>query len=107
MASNLTNTKPQAEGFYNTLSATRRFAWGDDLAWDEDFEQKNVGSPAAGTDVTWADDVDMVFFSGHGAPEEDSRSPDQDVRRRRSSVPDAVRRSSCSWIEAAAWMTGC
>lgn len=29
---NLSNTKAQAEGFYNTLSATRRFNWGDDLA---------------------------------------------------------------------------
>ena len=65
----LTNTQPQAEGFYNTLSATRRFNWGDDLAWDRDFEQSGVGSPADGTDQIWADDVDMVFFSGHGSPE--------------------------------------
>ena len=68
LANNLTNTKPQAEGFYNTLAATRRFAWGDDLAWDQDFEQKNVGAPSAGTDTAWADNVDMVFFSGHGSP---------------------------------------
>src|SRR5438105_584832 len=68
LASDLSNTKPQAEGFYTTLSATRQFALGDDLAWDQDFEQKNVGSPSAGTDETWADNVDMVFFSGHGSP---------------------------------------
>jgi hypothetical protein len=68
LASNLTNTKAQAEGFYNTLSATRQFAWGDDLAWDQDFEQKNVGAPSAGTDQFWADNVDMMFFSGHGCP---------------------------------------
>ncbi len=68
LASNLNNTKPQAEGFYNTLSATRRFQWGDDLAWDQDFEQQGAGSPATGTDTTWADNVDMVFFSGHGSP---------------------------------------
>ncbi len=66
---NLTQTKAQAEGFYNTLSATRRFNWGDDLAWDQDFEQAGVGSPPAGTDTTWVDDVDFVFFSGHGSPE--------------------------------------
>jgi hypothetical protein len=66
---NLTNTKPQAEGFYDTLSATRVFDWGDDLAWDRDFEEQGVGSPAEGTDTTWADNVDMVFFSGHGSPE--------------------------------------
>jgi hypothetical protein len=68
LAGDLTNTRPQAEGFYDTLSATRTFAWGDDLAWDQDFEQKHVGTPAAGTDTTWADDVDMVFFSRHGSP---------------------------------------
>jgi hypothetical protein len=68
-AANLTNTKPQAEGFYTTLSATRRFNWGDDLAWDQDFEQSGVGSPTAGTDTTWVDDVDFVFFSGHGSPD--------------------------------------
>lgn len=68
LAGNLTNTKPQAEGFYNTLSATRRFQWGDDLAWDRDFEQQGSGSPASGSDTIWADNVDMVFFSGHGSP---------------------------------------
>jgi hypothetical protein len=68
LAGDLSNTRPQAEGFYDTLSATRMFAWGDDLAWDQDFEQKDVGTPATGTDATWADDVDMVFFSGHGSP---------------------------------------
>jgi len=67
-ASNLTNTKPQAEGFYNTLSATRQFNWGDDLAWDQDFEQQGKGSPTTGTDTSWVDNVDMVFFSGHGSP---------------------------------------
>jgi hypothetical protein len=67
LAGNLSNTKAQAEGFYNTLSATRRFNWGDDLAWDQDFEQSGVGSPSSGTDTTWSDDVDFVFFSGHGS----------------------------------------
>ncbi len=64
----LINTKAQAEGFYNTLSGVRKFAWGDDLAWDQDFEEAGQGSPAAGTDRTWADNVDAVFFSGHGSP---------------------------------------
>src|SRR5688500_2549538 len=66
-ASNLSSTEEQAEGFYNTLSATRTFNWGDDLAWDEDFEEQGAGAPAAGTDTVWVDDVDMVFFSGHGS----------------------------------------
>ena len=68
-AGNLSNTKAQAEGFYNRLSATRRFDWGDDLAWDQDFEQRGTVLPTAGTDTTWVDNVDFVFFSGHGSPD--------------------------------------
>ena len=66
-ASNLTNTQAQAEGLYNNLSGVRRFNWGDDLAWDQDFEEQGVGSPATGTDNTWIDTVDIGFFSGHGS----------------------------------------
>ena len=67
LAGDLTNTKAQAEGFYNTLSGVRSFNWGDDLAWDRDFEQLGRGTPSSGTDTTWADNVDAVFFSGHGS----------------------------------------
>lgn len=66
-ASNLSNTQAQAEGLYNTLSGVRRFNWGDDLAWDQDFEEQGAGSPATGTDNTWIDTVDIAFFSGHGS----------------------------------------
>jgi hypothetical protein len=66
-AADLSNTKPQAEAFYTTLSGVRSFNWGDDLAWDQDFEQSGVGSPSSGTDTTWVDNVDFVFFSGHGS----------------------------------------
>lgn len=59
-AGNLTNTKSQAEGFYNRIDCTRRFNWGDDLAWDIDFEEP-------GDDHRWVDNVDIVFFSGHGS----------------------------------------
>ncbi len=65
-ASELKNNDNNARGFYNKLSGTRQFDYGDDLAWDQDFEQSGVGSPAAGTDNYYADDVDIVFFSGHG-----------------------------------------
>jgi hypothetical protein len=68
LQADLSNTKAQAEGFYNTLNATRQFNWGDDLAWDQDFEESGVGLPSGGTDTTWADNVDFVFFSGHGSP---------------------------------------
>ncbi len=66
-AANLSNTQAQAEGLLNTLSGVRRFNWGDDLAWDQDFEESGAGSPATGTDNTWIDTVDIAFFSGHGS----------------------------------------
>ncbi|WP_293676557.1 DUF6345 domain-containing protein [uncultured Phenylobacterium sp.] len=66
LASDLSNTRPQAEGFYNTLSATRSFNAGHDLAWDQDFKTQGAGSPASGADPNLADNVDMVSFSGHG-----------------------------------------
>ena len=66
-AANLTNTKPQVEGLYNNLSGTKAFEWGDDLAWDQDFEQQGSGSPATGTDNVWIDTVDIAMFSGHGS----------------------------------------
>ncbi|HEX9991479.1 MAG TPA: DUF6345 domain-containing protein [Acidimicrobiales bacterium] len=66
-ANDLSNTRAQAEGFYNTLNGVRAFNWGDDLAWDQDFESSGKGSPSAGTDTTWIDDVDIAFFSGHGS----------------------------------------
>ena len=66
-ANNLSNTQAQAEGLYNTLSGVRRFNWGDDLAWDQDFEETGVGSPATGTDTSWIDTVNIAFFSGHGS----------------------------------------
>lgn len=46
----------------------RKFHLGDDVAWDRDFEQQGVGSPAAGTDTIWAETVDIAFFSVHGSP---------------------------------------
>ena len=48
----LSNTKAQAEGFYNTLAGVRAFEWGDNLAWDQDFEQAGQGSPPSGADRT-------------------------------------------------------
>ena len=63
---NLPNSKKDAEGFYNKLSGTRSFNWGDDLAWDQDFEEKGIGSTPTGTDSTWVDSVHIAYFSGHG-----------------------------------------
>jgi len=66
-AANLSNTKDQAEGFYNKLSATRVFNYGNDNAWDSDFEQAGAGAPPAGGDTLYSETVHMVFFSGHGS----------------------------------------
>jgi hypothetical protein len=66
-ATDLKNNDNNAEGFYNTLDGVRQFEYGDDLAWDQDFEQSGAGAPVTGTDQLYADAVDIVFFSGHGS----------------------------------------
>jgi hypothetical protein len=66
-ATNATNTQTAAEGFYNTLHGVRSFNWGDDLAWDQDFEEQGRGVPATGRDTVQVDSVDIVFFAGHGS----------------------------------------
>jgi hypothetical protein len=66
-AANVSNTQAAAEGFYNTLAGVRMFNWGDDLAWDQDFEEQGIGNPANGTDTTWVDNVDIAFYAGHGS----------------------------------------
>ena len=65
---NPVNTQTNAEGFYNTLNATQRFAHGDDAAQDKHFEQFGVGAPSAGSDTAKVENVDMVYFAGHGGP---------------------------------------
>lgn len=65
-ASDTTYCKTHAEAFYNKLDGVKIFNWGDDLAWDQDFEESGAGKPSEGTDTIWADDVDIVYFSGHG-----------------------------------------
>jgi hypothetical protein len=63
---NPVNTQTNAEGFYNTLNATQKFAHGDDAARDKHFEQSGVGAPPKGSDKTKVEKVDMVYFAGHG-----------------------------------------
>jgi hypothetical protein len=57
-----------AEAFYNTVDCYKRFKYKDDWAWDQDFEAPGVGTPNKGTDYALADNVDIVFFAGHGSP---------------------------------------
>jgi hypothetical protein len=41
---------------------SKSFDWGNDLAWESDFENSAVG----GYDYVWIDAVDFAYFSGHG-----------------------------------------
>ena len=66
-ANDLSNNDNNAQGFYNKLNGTKSVEYGDDLAWDQDFEESGAGSPSTGSDSTYADNVDIVFFSGHGS----------------------------------------
>lgn len=64
----LVNCRAEAERFQNRLDGIASFNEGDDLAWDQDFEQQGAGSwNPAGDDTSYADDVDIVFYSGHGS----------------------------------------
>lgn len=57
-----------AEAFLNTVNCSKKFHYKDDLAWDQDFEAPGVGTPSTGTDHSYVDNVDIVFFAGHGTP---------------------------------------
>jgi len=65
-ADDLKNCDNDAEGFYDHLSGVKWFNFGDDSAWDTDFEQSGTGTPSAGSDTLYADNVDIVYFAGHG-----------------------------------------
>ncbi|SFR29847.1 hypothetical protein SAMN04488564_12236 [Lentzea waywayandensis] len=65
-SSNLANNDDNARGIYGRLHGQCQVEYGDDLAWDQDFEEAEAGTPSAGSDQIYADDVDIVFFSGHG-----------------------------------------
>lgn len=63
--SDLAWTQEEAVGFYQALGEigwSRMFNWGDDLAWESDFEKSSVG----GHDSIYADNVDFLYFAGHG-----------------------------------------
>jgi hypothetical protein len=64
---NPVNTQTNAEGFYNTLNATQKFAHGDNKAQDKHFEQSGAGAPVAGSDKSKVEKVDMAYFAGHGS----------------------------------------
>lgn len=52
------------DAIYNYSSSwTVDFGWRDDAAYEEDFKVSTLG----GTDYKWADNVDLMLFSGHGS----------------------------------------
>lgn len=63
--SDLSYCDNDALGFFDKLDGTRKFAYGNDSAYDEDFEHQDVGKPPAGTDSKYADNVDIMYFAGH------------------------------------------
>lgn len=66
-AGELSACDDDAVGFYDTMGArgfTKSFNWGNDNAWEQDF--KSPEKPGGGTDTSYADNVDFVYFSGHG-----------------------------------------
>jgi hypothetical protein len=85
---NLVSTQAHAEGFYNTLTATQKFAHGDDAAHDQHFEQSGVGAPPAGSDTGKVEKVDLAYFAGHGTSlgfdfgvlEDDARAKPSEIR---------------------------
>ena len=62
----LWNTETNIEGFYNYMGTTggysREFNWGEYSAWEEDFKDSSF----SGTDTTWVDAVDFVYYQDHG-----------------------------------------
>jgi hypothetical protein len=59
-----------AYGVYNTLKSSPWFwgsgsyIWGDANAWERDFKSNRAG----GNKDSWADNVDLAFYEGHGNP---------------------------------------
>lgn len=61
----LPRTDDDALGLYNVLGWggwTKRFAYGNSLAWEEDWKVSWRG----GTENIYVDTVDLAYFSGHG-----------------------------------------
>ncbi|MBG83120.1 MAG: hypothetical protein CMJ40_01075 [Phycisphaerae bacterium] len=63
-SSPLSNTSEDATGLANKLpSDWSIYGYGNCLAWEEDFKRTEYG----GTNNSYVDEHDLVFFSGHGS----------------------------------------
>jgi len=71
-SSDLPNAATNGWGLYNTLrsagwcnfAGNDCFLWSNANAWEQDFKLHSLG----GTNDYWVDDVDLVFYEGHGNP---------------------------------------
>ncbi|HEY9840735.1 MAG TPA: DUF6345 domain-containing protein [Candidatus Obscuribacterales bacterium] len=64
LSQGLAGSRDNAAGFVNRFADRGlhvSFNYGDYAAWEEDFKQVPLG----GTDNTYADNVDMAFYTGH------------------------------------------
>lgn len=65
----ISGTAESAQGFKNGIKSlpgwSSRFDWGNDAAWEDDFE--TASAPGGGYDSFWADNVHFAFFAGHGS----------------------------------------
>ena len=89
-ASDLSNCDECAERFYNELDGTREFNWGNDSAWDQDFEEPE--------DDDYADDVDIVYFAGHGSPNSILFGIDTHNNGTTGSTSMRLGDNDCEWI---------
>jgi len=92
---NLGSTRADAESFYNALGNrgwTKSFNWGDGNAWESDFEKEGVG----GSDISYADNVDFAYFSGHGSRDSVWFGTPHDGN---GAIPCRVHTSEASWGE--------
>jgi hypothetical protein len=64
----LPHSDDRAYDLYNGIggltSWTKKFIWGGNNAWEQDFKRSANG----GTDYNWIDAVDLAYYTGHGNP---------------------------------------
>ena len=101
----LPNAIANGWGVYNQLGSfgwVKRFIWTNGNSWESDFKRNSLG----GNNQAWVDNVDLMFYEGHGWPGGFTFYNGDLVSCRRPTVPGATGTSSglpCS--RAASWRT--
>lgn len=61
------HSKTCVNRFLDEIDGITEFNFGDDLAWDQDFEKSDLPHTGnVGTASRWVESCDMVYFKGHG-----------------------------------------